>query len=107
MMLHGAWTYGSMKADGGDFVTGGHLGFMNFPPVDGGKGDPRDTVGNPGQYLSISSKATDAEKETAKKFFATGVLDRRRGQGVDRHRRRPDRQGRRRQVRRLRRTPSG
>ena len=51
MMLHGAWTYGSMKADGGDFVTGGHLGYMNFPPVDGGKGDPSNTVGNPGQYL--------------------------------------------------------
>ena len=51
MMLHGAWTYGTMKTDGGDFVTGGHLGYMNFPPVDGGKGDPSDTVGNPGQYL--------------------------------------------------------
>ncbi len=75
MMLHGAWTYGSMKNDGGDFVKGGHLGWMNFPPVDGGKGDPSDTVGNPGQYLSISSKATDAAKETAKKFFKTGVLD--------------------------------
>jgi raffinose/stachyose/melibiose transport system substrate-binding protein len=75
MMLHGAWTYGSMKQDGGDFVTGGHLGYMNFPSVDGGKGDPTDTVGNPGQYLSISSKATDAQKETAKKFFGTGVLD--------------------------------
>ena len=48
-----------MKADGGDFVTGGNLGYMNFPPVDGGKGDPSNTVGNPGQYLSISSKATD------------------------------------------------
>ncbi|HKG52344.1 MAG TPA: extracellular solute-binding protein [Actinomycetales bacterium] len=74
MMLHGSWTYGSMKNDGGDFVTGGNLGWMNFPPVDGGKGDPTDTVGNPGQYLSISSKATDAQKETAKKFFKTGVL---------------------------------
>ncbi|WP_235506361.1 MULTISPECIES: extracellular solute-binding protein [unclassified Terrabacter] len=75
MMLHGAWTYGSMKSDGGDFVKGGHLGWMNFPPVAGGKGDPTNTVGNPGQYLSISSKATAAEKETAKKFFTTGVLD--------------------------------
>src|SRR5690348_14665287 len=74
MMLHGSWTYGNMKSSGGDFVTGGHLGWMNFPPVDGGKGDPSDTVGNPGQYLSISSKATDGQKETAKKFFATGVL---------------------------------
>jgi raffinose/stachyose/melibiose transport system substrate-binding protein len=75
MMLHGSWTYGSMKQDGGDFVTGGHLGYMNFPPVEGGKGDPSDTVGNPGQYLSISSKATNAQKETAKKFFSTAVLD--------------------------------
>jgi len=74
MMLHGTWTYGSMKQQGGDFVTGGHLGWMNFPPVEGGKGDPSDTVGNPGQYLSISSKATAAQKDTAKKFFTSGVL---------------------------------
>src|SRR5215471_16315652 len=63
-----------MAEQGGDLVSGGHLGWMNFPPVEGGKGDPTDTVGNPGQYLSISSKATAAQKETAKKFFATGVL---------------------------------
>jgi raffinose/stachyose/melibiose transport system substrate-binding protein len=74
MMLHGSWTYGSMATDGGDFVSGGHLGYMNFPPVDGGKGDPSDTVGNPGQYLSISSKATAEQKDIAKKFFATAVL---------------------------------
>jgi raffinose/stachyose/melibiose transport system substrate-binding protein len=74
MMLHGSWTYGSMSEQGGDFVKGGHLGYMNFPPVDGGKGDPSDTVGNPGQYLAISSKASAAEKEIAKKFFATEVL---------------------------------
>ncbi|GAA1008349.1 sugar ABC transporter substrate-binding protein [Acrocarpospora pleiomorpha] len=74
MMLHGTWTYGSMALDGGDFVSGGHLGYMNFPPVEGGKGDPSNTVGNPGQYLSIYSKATPEQKETAKKFFATQVL---------------------------------
>ncbi|MFI7700452.1 extracellular solute-binding protein [Nonomuraea sp. NPDC049480] len=69
MMLHGGWTYGSMKEDGGDFVTGGNLGYMNFPPVSGGKGDPGNTVGNPAQYMSISAKATAEEKEIAKKFF--------------------------------------
>ena len=74
MMLHGSWTYGSMATDGGDFVSGGHLGYMNFPTYDGGKGDPTDTVGNPGQYLSISSKATADEKAIAKNFFATAVL---------------------------------
>jgi len=54
MMLHGTWTYGSMSSDGGDFVSGGHLGYSNFPPVAGGTGDPSNTVGNPGQYYSIS-----------------------------------------------------
>jgi raffinose/stachyose/melibiose transport system substrate-binding protein len=75
MMLHGAWTYGGMKADGKDFVTGGHLGYMNFPPVDGGKGDPTSSVGNPAAYLSISSKASDQDKEVAKKFLANNTLD--------------------------------
>jgi raffinose/stachyose/melibiose transport system substrate-binding protein len=74
MMLHGGWCYGSMKADGGDFVSGGHLGYMNFPPIEGGKGDPTNTVGNPGQYMSISSKATPEAKEIAKKFFATELM---------------------------------
>jgi raffinose/stachyose/melibiose transport system substrate-binding protein len=74
MMVHGTWTYGSMKEEGGNFVPGGNLGYMNFPPVEDGKGDPTNTVGNPGQYLSISSKASAAQKETAKKFFSTAVL---------------------------------
>ncbi len=75
MMLHGSWSYGIQKTDGGDFVSSGALGYMNFPPVEGGKGDPSDTVGNPGQYLAISSKASAEQKEVAKKFFTTGVLD--------------------------------
>jgi raffinose/stachyose/melibiose transport system substrate-binding protein len=75
MMLHGAWTYGGMKGAGKDFVTGGHLGYMNFPPYEGGKGDPSDTVGNPGQYMSISSKASQADKDIAKKFIANNTLD--------------------------------
>ncbi|MGW5263205.1 extracellular solute-binding protein [Microbispora sp. NPDC004025] len=75
MMLHGSWSYGIQQEQGGDIVSSGGLGWMNFPGVDGGKGDASNTVGNPGQYLSISSKATPEEKEIAKKFFATGVLD--------------------------------
>jgi raffinose/stachyose/melibiose transport system substrate-binding protein len=74
MMLHGTWTYGNMKEAGGDFVSGGNLGYMNFPAIEGGKGDLSNTVGNPGQYYSISSKATPEAKETAKKFFSTAVL---------------------------------
>jgi raffinose/stachyose/melibiose transport system substrate-binding protein len=79
MMLHGSWSYGSQQADGGDFVSSGGLGYMNFPPVDGGKDDPSDTVGNPGQYLSISSKASAEQKETAKKFVRPPDRQRRQG----------------------------
>jgi raffinose/stachyose/melibiose transport system substrate-binding protein len=75
MMLHGSWSYGIQQSQGGNFVKSGALGYMNFPPVDGGKGDPSSTVGNPGQYLSISSKASAEAKETAKKFFSTTLLD--------------------------------
>lgn len=74
MMLHGAWTYGMMKGTAQKFVTDGTLGFANFPAVDGGTGDPSNTYGNPAQYLSLSSKATDAEKKTALDYFKTGVL---------------------------------
>ncbi|GGL95505.1 solute-binding protein [Streptomyces fumigatiscleroticus] len=74
MMLHGTWSYGIQKTDGGDFVPSGALGYMNFPPVEGGKGDPSGAVGNPAQYLSISSKASAEQKKVAKDFFATGVL---------------------------------
>ncbi|MDQ3786707.1 MAG: extracellular solute-binding protein, partial [Actinomycetota bacterium] len=75
MMLHGSWSYGIQKEQGGDFVPSDGLGYMNFPPVDGGKGDPTNAVGNPGQYLAISAKASAEQKEVAKKFFTTGVLD--------------------------------
>lgn len=74
MMLHGSWSYGIQQTDGGDFVSSGALGYVNFPPVEGGKGDPSNTVGNPAQYLSISSKASTEQKTIAKQFFATGVL---------------------------------
>jgi raffinose/stachyose/melibiose transport system substrate-binding protein len=75
MMLHGSWSYGIQEANGGDFVKSGGLGWMNFPPIDGGKGDPSNTVGNPGQYLSISAKASAADRETAEKFFSTALVD--------------------------------
>ncbi|GAA2702682.1 extracellular solute-binding protein [Actinoplanes palleronii] len=74
MELHGSWSYGIIKAEGGNFIKDGKLGFFNFPAVDGGKGDPTNTYGNAGQYLSIYSKASEHQKETAKKFF-TSLLD--------------------------------
>ncbi|MDQ0371396.1 extracellular solute-binding protein [Catenuloplanes indicus] len=75
MMVHGSWSYGIQEEQGGDFVKNDGLGYMNFPPVDGGKGDPSNQVGNPGHYLSINAKATPEQKEVAKKFFSTTLID--------------------------------
>ena len=74
MMLHGSWTYGPMKKDGKNFVQDGKLGFVQFPSVPGGKGDPKNGVGNPANYQSISAKASDKEKESAKKFLKDGIM---------------------------------
>ncbi|GHD39448.1 extracellular solute-binding protein [Mycetocola manganoxydans] len=73
MMLHGSWTYGGMKNDGAGFVQDGKLGWVPFPTVEGGVGDPKNAVGNPCNYLSISSKASDEEKATAKKYFTESL----------------------------------
>lgn len=72
MLLQGGWAYGSMKADNPSFVAN-DLTFSNFPTVPGGKGDPKNIVGNPANYYSISSKATDAEKEVAKSYLTDGL----------------------------------
>ncbi len=74
MMLHGGWTFGSMKANGGDFVSSGKLGFTGFPTLPGGKGDIKGLVGNPANYWSISSKADAKQKEIAKAYLADGLL---------------------------------
>ncbi len=73
MMLHGGWAYGGIKATQPKFVASG-LGWGNFPTVPGGKGDPKNTVGNPANYFSISSKATDEEKTVAKAYFTDGLF---------------------------------
>jgi raffinose/stachyose/melibiose transport system substrate-binding protein len=72
MMLHGGWVYGAIKSANPSFVTDG-LAFSNFPTVPGGKGDPKNIVGNPANYFSISAKASDAEKEVAKAYFTDGL----------------------------------
>ena len=71
MMLQGAWDYSSITGIDSSFISSGKLGWGPFPAVTGGKGDPKDIVGNPSQYWAISSKASKAQTETAVKFLTT------------------------------------
>ncbi len=74
MVLQGGWIYQSMKKDAADFVSSGKLGFTTFPTVAGGKGDPANVVGNPSNFWSISSKATDSQKKAALDYVKSGMF---------------------------------
>jgi xylobiose transport system substrate-binding protein len=53
MHLMGAWDYSSQVSNNPDFVKAGNLGWLEFPSVAGGAGDPKDVVGNPSNYFSV------------------------------------------------------
>ncbi|MDR1189470.1 MAG: extracellular solute-binding protein [Bifidobacteriaceae bacterium] len=63
MLLQGSWCYGTFKADAPEFVSGGDLGTMVFPTVQGGKGDPNNIAGNPANYWSVAADATEAQQQ--------------------------------------------
>ncbi len=74
MVLHGGWIYQGMKKDAPDFTKDGKLGFTTFPTVEGGKGDPANIVGNPSNFWSVSSKATDSQKAAALEYIKNGMF---------------------------------
>jgi raffinose/stachyose/melibiose transport system substrate-binding protein len=74
MVVQGGWIYQGMKKDAADFVSSGKLGFTTFPTVSGGKGDPANVVGNPSNFWSISSKATDEQKKAALNYVKDGMF---------------------------------
>jgi len=75
MLLQGAWVYSSFLTDAPDFVSSGDLGFSTFPAVDGGEGDPTDTVGNPANFWSVSASASKEQQEIAIKYLNEALFD--------------------------------
>ncbi|WP_114853188.1 extracellular solute-binding protein [Brachybacterium sp. YJGR34] len=69
MILQGSWVYGTFKQDAPDFVAEGSLGFLNFPAVDGGTGDPANVVGNPANFWSVSADAEEEVQELAIRYL--------------------------------------
>ncbi len=74
MLMQGGWAYQGFKKDAPDFVAEDKLGFIEFPSVEGGKGDPKNIVGNPSNFWSISAKATEAQKKTAYDYIVDGMF---------------------------------
>jgi ABC-type glycerol-3-phosphate transport system substrate-binding protein len=55
MHLMGTWEYPTQLARNPDLVLDGDLGWVPFPVVEGGAGNPADLVGVPTQYFSITA----------------------------------------------------
>ena len=92
MMLHGAWTYGSMKDQGGDFVTGGNLGYMNFPPGRRRQGRPQGHRRQPGSVRLDLVQGLEGGQGRRHEDALHHDARRHRGQEVDRHRQHPGRE---------------
>ena len=71
MVLMGSWEYATQQADDPAFAKDS-LGYVPFPGVEGGKGDPNGVVGNPTNYLSVT---TAASQQTAADFLRTTYSD--------------------------------
>lgn len=69
MLLQGSWVYGTFKQDAPDFVAEGKLGFLNFPAVESGTGDPANVVGNPANFWSVSADASPEIQEAAIQYL--------------------------------------
>jgi xylobiose transport system substrate-binding protein len=56
MMLMGSWEYSNQLNDNRAFAEH-DLGWLAFPSIPGGKGDPAAVVGNPTNYFSVHAKS--------------------------------------------------
>lgn len=73
MWLMGSWGYGSIETSDSSFIS--QLGWFPFPAVTGGTGNPSDVAGNPSDFYSIPTSATDAQKKAAINFLKNYNLD--------------------------------
>lgn len=67
--------YQTVQQGDPQFIKDGKLGYVPFPAVDGGSGDPKNVVGNPSNYWSISADASDAQKEAAHAYIKGALLN--------------------------------
>ncbi|WP_028925348.1 extracellular solute-binding protein [Pseudonocardia acaciae] len=72
MYLMGSWDFGSMRESAPEFIRNGSLGWVPFPTVAGGKGDPTNVVGNPAVFYSVA--ANSKHKDTAIDYLKNGVF---------------------------------
>ncbi|SEI14601.1 MULTISPECIES: extracellular solute-binding protein [unclassified Leifsonia] len=75
MILQGSWVYPNFKNNAKDFFAAGNVGYVTFPAVSGGKGDPANIVGNPANFWSVSSSSSADAQKSAESYLNKAVLD--------------------------------
>ncbi len=74
-LLMPSTAYSNIAASAPEFVEQGKLIYFEFPAIEGGKGDPGNLSGNPSNLWSVSSKATEDEKDVALRFLDEQVMN--------------------------------
>ncbi|SEG74475.1 carbohydrate ABC transporter substrate-binding protein, CUT1 family [Thermomonospora echinospora] len=67
MHLMGSWEYATQLQQNPDFVKKNRMGWAAFPSVPDGRGDPKNVVGNPSNFMSVS--AASPRKQDAVRFL--------------------------------------
>lgn len=82
MHVMGGWDYASVLSSAPEFIEEGKLGWVPFPTVSGGAGDPANIAGNPSNFYSLNadSDAKDVaidylKNEMMSEEYVQGLLD--------------------------------
>lgn len=75
MMVVLSQAYSNIQSKAPDFVKSGALGYVPFPTVAGGTGDPATIVGNPSNFWSVTSATPQKQKKTVLEFLKTEVMN--------------------------------
>ncbi|GFZ97408.1 ABC transporter substrate-binding protein [Nesterenkonia alkaliphila] len=75
MLLQGSWVYSRLLDEQPDFVASGALGVTGFPSIPGGEGHPDSVVGNPANFWSVSTDASEEEQEAALSYLSEHLFN--------------------------------
>ncbi|WP_182113415.1 MULTISPECIES: ABC transporter substrate-binding protein [unclassified Actinotalea] len=75
MLVMLSQAYSNIAKTAPEFAESGSMGYVPFPAVDGGAGDPANLTGNPSNYWSITTAASDEEQATALAFLEEQVMN--------------------------------
>lgn len=75
MLVMLSQAYSNIAKAAPEFAESGAMGYLPFPEVEGGAGDPANLSGNPSNYWSVTTAASEEAKATAVAFLDEQVMN--------------------------------